>query len=95
MFSLRNIIVVAALGLAVPAPLFAQTQNRTYEEALAELRAQFRAADVNRDDKLSQTDARNAGMERLASNFRRVDSDRDGYVTLAELEARLNDQYDR
>lgn len=95
MLILRKIIVVAALGIAVPSPLFAQPEDMTYEEALAELRAQFRAADVNRDGKLSQTEARNAGMERLASNFRRMDRDRDGFVTLAQLEERLNDQYDR
>lgn len=95
MFTFRKIIVVASLGLALPSPLFAQAQNMTYEEALAELRAQFRAADVNKDGKLSQTEASNAGMERLASNFRRMDRDRDGYVTLAQLEERLNDQYDR
>jgi len=95
MFNLRKIIFVAVLGMAVPAPLFAQAQNMTYEEALAQLRAQFQAADVNKDGKLSQVEAKNADMERLASNFRRMDRDRDGFVTLAQLEARVKDQYDR
>jgi hypothetical protein len=90
-FRKRALLVV--LGLTFAASAFAQDQ--TYEEALAELRTQFRRGDVNGDGKLSQQEASNAGMSRLASNFRRVDTDRDGFVTLPQLEARLADQYGR
>jgi Ca2+-binding EF-hand superfamily protein len=89
----RKSVLLAVLGFTVASAAIAQDQ--TYEEALAELRTQFRRADVNGDGKLSQQEASNAGMGRLASNFRRVDTDRDGFVTLPQLEARLADQYDR
>jgi len=93
MAGFRKRALLAALGFAFATSTLAQDQ--TYEEALAELRSQFRRADVNGDGKLSQQEVSNAGMSRLASNFRRVDTDRDGFVTLPQLEARLANQYGR
>jgi Ca2+-binding EF-hand superfamily protein len=60
-----------------------------YQDRLAELRTKFRASDTNQDGRLTQLEARNGGMTRIAANFSRVDTDRDGYVTLAQLEAQL------
>lgn len=61
----------------------------TYEQELAELRAKFTAADKNKDGKLTKSEAKDGGMSRLANFFSRVDTDGDGYVTQAQLEARL------
>jgi len=60
-----------------------------YQDRLAELRTKFKASDKNKDGKLTQQEAKDGGMSRVASNFSRVDTDKDGYVTLAQLEAQL------
>lgn len=60
-----------------------------YQDRLAELRTKFKASDKNKDGKLTQKEAKDGGMSRIASNFSRVDTDKDGYVTLAQLEAQL------
>ena len=65
-----------------------------YKEQLAELRTKFKAADKNEDGKLTQKEARDGGMSRLANFFSRVDTDGDGYVTQAQLEARLKARYE-
>jgi Ca2+-binding EF-hand superfamily protein len=60
-----------------------------YQDRLTELRTKFKASDKNKDGKLTQQEAKDGGMTRIASNFSRVDTDKDGYVTLAQLEAQL------
>lgn len=60
-----------------------------YQDRLTELRTKFRAADKNKDGKLTQKEAKDGGMTRIASNFGRIDTDKDGFVTLAQLEAQL------
>lgn len=61
----------------------------TYEEELAQLRAAYAAADKNGDGKLTKKEAQDARMTRIANNFSRLDTDGDGFISLAQLEARL------
>lgn len=60
-----------------------------YDDRLAELRTKFKASDKNKDGKLTKQEAEDGGMTRIASNFSRIDTDKDGFVTLAQLEAQL------
>jgi hypothetical protein len=60
-----------------------------YQDRLAELRSKFKASDKNKDGKLTQKEAKDGGMTRIASNFSRIDTDKDGFVTLAQLEAQM------
>ncbi|MEO1487967.1 MAG: EF-hand domain-containing protein [Pseudomonadota bacterium] len=75
----------AALALTAAPAVHADT----YEEQLLQLKAKFKDADKNSDGKLSKQEAKDGGMNRLAMGFSRVDTDKDGYVTLAQLEERL------
>lgn len=65
----------------------------TYEEELAQLRSTFSKADKNKDGKLTKQEAKDGGMRRLSNFFSRVDTDGDGFVTLAQLEARLAERH--
>lgn len=60
-----------------------------YQDRLTELRIKFKASDKNQDGKLTQKEAKDGGMTRIASNFSRIDTDKDGFITLAQLEAQL------
>lgn len=89
---MKNLAKIAAFAAA--ATLLAPAAHADeYQDRLAELRTKFRTSDTNRDGRLTQQEARAGGMTRLAANFSRVDSDRDGYVTLAQLEAQLAARY--
>ena len=85
MKTLAKLIAIAAATIVLAPAAHADA----YQDRLNELRTKFRASDTNRDGKLTQQEARNGGMTRLAANFSRVDTDRDGFVTLAQLEAQL------
>lgn len=77
-------------AFAAAAMIFAPVAHADmYQDRLAELRTKFKASDKNKDGKLTQQEAKDGGMSRIASNFSRVDTDKDGYVTLAQLEAQL------
>jgi len=48
----------------------------------------FKKADTNGDGKLSKTEAQ-AGMPRVAKNFDAIDTDKDGFITQAEIAAAM------
>lgn len=60
-----------------------------YQDRLNELRTKFKASDTNKDGKLTQQEAKDGGMTRIAANFSRIDTDKDGFVTLAQLESQM------
>lgn len=81
------LFTAAALALAPTA------QASSYQARLTELRTKFKASDRNQDGKLSRQEAKDGGMTRIASYFSRIDTDKDGYLTLAQLEAALAARY--
>lgn len=60
-----------------------------YQDRLKELRTKFKASDKNNDGKLTKQEAKNGGMTNVATYFSRLDTNKDGFVTLAQLEAQL------
>lgn len=71
-----TLLMLAAVGTA-----YAQ-ESRTVRE----IDERFAAADKNKDGKLTLEEAK-AGMPRVASNFQRIDTQKKGYVTAAEIKA--------
>jgi hypothetical protein len=55
-------------------------------EAQARSRERFKKADVSGDGRISREEARK-GMPQVARNFDRIDANKDGMITLEELEA--------
>lgn len=90
---MKSLLKLTAVALA-SLMLTPAASAANYEEQLAELRAKFKASDKNGDGKLTRQEAKDGGMTRLANFFRRVDTDGDGYVTQAQLEARLKARYE-
>lgn len=78
-----------ALFAAATITLAPAAHADAYQDRLTELRTKFKASDKNKDGKLTQQEAKDGGMSRIASNFSRIDTDKDGYLTLAQLEAQL------
>lgn len=89
MKTLARLAAVAAASLVLAPAAHADS----YEEELSKLRSAFKAADKNSDGKLTKQEAKDGGMRRLSRNFGRADTDGDGYVTLAQLEARLAERH--
>ena len=85
MKTISRFCAVACASILLATPALAGS----YEEELAQLRAAFAKSDTNNDSKLTKEEAKAGGMTRLANNFSRVDTDRDGFVTLPQLEERL------
>ena len=54
-----------------------------------EIAVKFKAADKNADGQLSLEEAK-AGMPRVAKGFDRIDVEKKGYVTLAQIIAMAN-----
>ncbi len=73
--------VFTLLMLAAIATVYAQ-ESRTDRE----IDERFAAADKNKDGKLTLEEAK-AGMPRVAANFQRIDTQKKGYVTAAEIKA--------
>jgi len=71
-----SLIMLAAVSSA-----YAQ-ESRTDRE----IDERFAAADKNKDGKLTLEEAK-AGMPRVAANFQRIDTQKKGYVTAAEIKA--------
>ena len=55
--------------------------------SVSAMAATFAEADVNGDGKLSLEEAQKAGLRDLASNFKALDLDKDGFLSKAELKA--------
>lgn len=49
--------------------------------------ATFAEADSNGDGKLSLEEAQAANLQDVANNFKKIDTDRDGFLSKAELKA--------
>ena len=88
---MRKTLLFAALSVATLAAAPA-AYAQSYEEQLAQLTERFKAADKDGDGKLTQKEAEDGGMTRLARFFSRVDTDGDGYVSFDQLKARLDAQ---
>lgn len=84
-----RITAVLAATLALAPAAHAQM----YDMALSQLTARFKAADKNGDGKLSLQEAKDGGMTRVVANFTTIDTDKDGYVTFAQLKAELDARY--
>ena len=82
----QALIALSAILVALSTPANAQS----YEEMLAQLTERFSKADANGDGKLTQKEAKNGGMKRVARYFSRLDEDGDGFVTFDQLKARLD-----
>ena len=74
-------VAFTLLMLAVLGTAYAQ-ESRTDRE----IDERFAAADKNKDGKLTLEEAK-AGMPRVAANFQRIDAQKKGYVTAAEIKA--------
>ncbi|MEL6237645.1 MAG: EF-hand domain-containing protein [Pseudomonadota bacterium] len=88
---MKKTMLFAALSIATLAVAPA-AHAQSYEEQLAQLTERFKAADKDGDGKLTQKEAEDGGMTRLARFFSRIDTDGDGYVTFDQLKARLDAQ---
>lgn len=55
--------------------------------SVSAMAATFAEADVNGDGKLSLEEAQKAGLSDLASKFKALDLDKDGFLSKAELKA--------
>jgi Ca2+-binding EF-hand superfamily protein len=78
----KVLLVVVSFSMAS----LAQAENSAIAK---EITARFRAADKNADGQLSLEEAK-AGMPRVAKGFDRIDVEKKGYVTLAQIIAMAN-----
>jgi Ca2+-binding EF-hand superfamily protein len=76
----RGKTLAAAFVIALALPAGAETSR---DEQIDE---HFAAADTNHDGRLTLAEAQ-AGMPRVAANFDKIDADKSGTVTLAEIKA--------
>lgn len=83
MRALIIIFLVALPGLALAAP---QLDEANREQALEQLEARFKQADVDQDGKLTYAEAQR-GMPRVAKNFSKIDVAGNGYVTVEQIGA--------
>ena len=88
---MRKPLIFAALA-ATTAALAPAAHAQNYEESLAKLTERFKKADADGDGKLTQKEAKDGGMKRVARYFSRLDEDGDGYVTFEQLKARLDER---
>ncbi len=78
----KVLLVVVSFSMAS----LAQADNSAIAK---EITARFKAADKNADGQLSLEEAK-AGMPRVAKGFDRIDVEKKGYVTLAQIIAMAN-----
>ncbi len=76
----RRTTLIAAFVIALALSARAETSR---DEQIDE---RFAAADTNHDGQLTLAEAQ-AGMPRVAANFDKIDADKSGTVTLAEIKA--------
>ena len=78
----KVVLLVVSFSMAS----LAQAENSAIAK---EITARFKAADKNADGQLSLEEAK-AGMPRVAKGFDRIDVEKKGYVTLAQIIAMAN-----
>lgn len=71
-------------GKRLPSPQ-APASGADQEQAMQKLRARFDEADLDKDGKLTQDEARRAGFGFVAAHFSLIDSGKRGYVQFDEL----------
>lgn len=69
-----------ALVFLLPLPTFADSASKNQEIA-----ERFAKCDTNKDGKLTPAEAKGC-MPRVYDNFSFIDSDKKGYITLAQIE---------
>ncbi len=74
--------------MAVAAIAVAQTPTTNQQKQIKEAEERFAASDKNKDGKLTLEEAQ-AGMPRIASNFKKIDANNDGFVTIEEIKAMI------
>lgn len=60
---------------------------------LAKFDEEFKAADTDGDDALTKAEAESARMGRVVDNFDKLDVDKDGKVTRAEIRALVRSRF--
>ena len=83
---LSGIFAVTAMAFAVSAS--AQTPTASQQKQIKEAEEKLVAADKNADGKLTLEEAK-AGMPRIASNFSKIDTNNDGFVTIEEIKVMI------
>lgn len=78
---MNKLLISVAISVLATGPIHAQ-ESRTDRE----IDQRFAAADTNKDGRLTLEEAK-AGMPRVAANFQKIDSQKKGYVTAAEIKA--------
>lgn len=79
-------VVHALVALVLAAtPALAQDTAPAGSAGTAKLQTEFEKADADKDGKLSEDEAKNAGFFTTDQSFDKVDSDHDGQVTVLEL----------
>lgn len=81
--------LAAALLTATLVTLAPAAHAQSSDDRLAKLTERFEKADADKDGKLTQKEAEEGGMKRVAKFFDRLDSDGDGFITLDQLKERL------
>ncbi len=89
---MKTIFPIAAV-MAVTLALTPAAHAQSYDMALSQLTAKFKASDKNGDGKLTLQEAKDGGMTRVVANFKTIDTDKDGFVTFAQLKAQLDARY--
>jgi len=80
--------IFAASVVAFAAVAVAQTPTASQQKQIKEAEERFAASDKNADGKLTLEEAQ-AGMPRIASNFKKIDSNSDGFVTMEEIKVMI------
>ncbi|MGZ2747020.1 EF-hand domain-containing protein [Burkholderia stagnalis] len=85
MIAVVVLCIVSAAASAQQMPMGAANGGARVERALAQLQGRFASANTTHDGKLTREQAA-AGMPMVAQHFDEIDAQRNGYVTLAQLE---------
>jgi len=83
---IKGICAVSAMAFAVVA--LAQTPTASQQKQIKDAEERFVASDKNADGKLTLEEAQ-AGMPRIASNFKKIDTNNDGFVTIEEIKVMI------
>lgn len=78
-------VFAIATALSLPGMSFADNDHA------AKMEAAFKAADKNNDGKLDREEAK--AMPRVSKNFDAIDADKDGSVTMSEIQAYMKGQH--
>jgi hypothetical protein len=89
--------IAACVACALPVCADAQTATQPMgasphvERAMQMLQSRFQAANITHDGKLTREQAA-AGMPRVAQHFDEIDTQKNGYLTLPQIQAFMRTQ---